>query len=206
MTRLIIALTGEARAGKDTVADRLVSKHGFTRIALADEVRRAALAIDPWITIDEQERRTHGLTTGPLPVRLSAVVDMLGWDEAKKIREVRRTLQRVGTEGGWQIHGEDLWTTLADRKIAALDEITPVVITDARMPHEQPWIDEIHAVGVKIIRPDNPHRLQGEAARHLSEQGGIRTDHTLLNDTTIDELDLRVDALVAQLHTQKKET
>lgn len=196
MTRLIIALTGEAHAGKDTVADRLVSQHGFARIALADEVRRAALAMDPWIMTDDQDSGR----------RLSAVVEALGWDEAKKIKEVRRTLQRTGTEGGWQIHGTDLWTALADRKIAALDAQTPVVITDARMPHEQPWLDEIHAVGVEIIRPDNPHRLQGETAQHLSEQGGIRADRTVLNDTTIDELNLRVDALVAQLRTQEKET
>jgi hypothetical protein len=39
MKRIIIALTGAAGAGKDTVADFLVRRHGFTKMAFADILR-----------------------------------------------------------------------------------------------------------------------------------------------------------------------
>lgn len=40
MSELFLALSGVSRAGKDTVADVLVERHGFVKIALADEVKR----------------------------------------------------------------------------------------------------------------------------------------------------------------------
>jgi hypothetical protein len=40
MTPLLIGLTGQLKSGKDTVADRLVSHHGFVKIGFADTIRR----------------------------------------------------------------------------------------------------------------------------------------------------------------------
>ncbi len=201
MSRTIIALTGRARAGKDTVAAHLAKAHGFQTIALADEVRRAALAINPWVCVED----THDVLPSLAPVRLAHLVNTMGWDRAKQIPEVRRLLQTIGTEAGWQIHGVDLWTSRADTKIAELAPDTPVVITDARMPHEQLWIDRIGATVIEIQRPDNPHELSGTTATHLSEQGGIRAEHVLLNDSTKEALYHRIDALLAQITDHDEE-
>lgn len=40
---MIVGLSGQAGAGKDTVADFLVEHHGFVKIALADPIKRAAM-------------------------------------------------------------------------------------------------------------------------------------------------------------------
>ena len=37
---MIIGITGKAGAGKDTVADYLISHEGFKKIALADPIKR----------------------------------------------------------------------------------------------------------------------------------------------------------------------
>ena len=36
----IIGVSGQANSGKDTIADYLISKHGFVRVALADPIKR----------------------------------------------------------------------------------------------------------------------------------------------------------------------
>jgi len=43
-----IALTGKARAGKDTVANYLVERYGYYRAAFADDMKAFAREIFPW--------------------------------------------------------------------------------------------------------------------------------------------------------------
>lgn len=49
---MIIGLSGQARAGKDTVADFLVKNHGFVKIAFADEIKRICMRL--WDFSEEQ--------------------------------------------------------------------------------------------------------------------------------------------------------
>ena len=44
---MIIGLTGYARSGKDTVAQILVDKFGFTRVAFADPIRDFCYQVNP---------------------------------------------------------------------------------------------------------------------------------------------------------------
>ncbi|WP_277209196.1 hypothetical protein [Isoptericola croceus] len=45
----IVALSGYARAGKDTVADRLVEAHGYRKFAHADVLRESLFELDPFL-------------------------------------------------------------------------------------------------------------------------------------------------------------
>lgn len=142
-TTHVIGLTGLARAGKDTVAGHLIQHAHFQRVAFADALRGAALALDPWVivadpaqvgldAINDEPVRTQRFT----PMRLSTVVHTMGWERAKdEVPEVRRILQRLGTEAGWKIHGEMLWVTPVLNTIAANPE-TNFAITDVRFPTE----------------------------------------------------------------------
>lgn len=128
-------MSGRKRAGKDTFASRLIVAHRFVRVAFADPLRDFALALDP--LIDTR--------------RLSEVIEELGWEDAKAIPEVRRTLQRIGTEAGRKVLGESVWVNLAMRKASAAGE--NVVITDCRYPNEA---EAIRAAGGIIVRVDRP--------------------------------------------------
>jgi hypothetical protein len=44
---ILICLTGAARSGKDSVADRLVERHGFAKISFAAPLKQALRATDP---------------------------------------------------------------------------------------------------------------------------------------------------------------
>lgn len=49
MATILLGIEGHKQAGKDTFAERLTARRGYTRIAFADPLRRVALSIDPVI-------------------------------------------------------------------------------------------------------------------------------------------------------------
>ena len=96
----LIGFAGAARSGKDTAARALVDD-GWTRRAFADKVRDMLYALNPVIADADY---SEGTTT------LRYEVDNYGWEFTKETySEVRGYFQRLGTEGGREILGEDLW-------------------------------------------------------------------------------------------------
>ena len=168
--RQIVGLCGYATSGKDTAAMGLIEA-GWTRVALADGVRDATLAFNPMV---EQ-------TLDGKPVYLSYKLEGNGWDYAKINGEIRRLLQRMGTEAGRNIHGDDCWIKLAKRKIDAAPG--NVVITDVRFANEA---EAIRSWGGKVIRIDRPG--VGPVNGHASESLDFEADLVLRNVGTIEEL------------------
>lgn len=179
--RIIIGLTGKARSGKDTVGQFLAQNHGYTRAAFGDKLKEAAYALNPII---------KPLIYGSLT--LQEIVDRYGWEHAKDhYPEVRRILQALGTEAGWQIHGKNLWVRALEHAIADLPNTAPIVITDVRYQHEADWIKLHWGVIIDVRRPNSDDALTGDAATHSSEQAEITPDHIIVNDGTLDQLQAR---------------
>lgn len=173
---MIIGLTGHAGSGKDEAAKALVAL-GWTRLAFADPMRAALLALDPYI------RQANA--------PLSKVINTYGWDEAKRsYHEIRELLQRFGTEVGRNVHGEDCWIRIAMNEVA--DECikgNDVVITDCRFDNEAEYVRKAGGVVVKIVRPGvgavNEHASDAGVSEHLIDwqifNGGRVEDlHTLI--------------------------
>lgn len=178
-----IGLVGNAGAGKDTVANELVRQYGYTRVAFADPVRAALLALDPMV-VDEQGN-----------VRLSTIVETLGWENAKRLYpEVRYLLQRLGTDA-IRTQTPDYWLNLAYRAAQLVEG--PVVFTDTRFTNEIEMVDECGGVIVHVNRNNNPV-LSGTAASHASENDWRSWQHTTLLQNNGNMLDLyeAVDTLI----------
>ena len=186
---LIIGLVGKARSGKDTVGQMLVRQHGFVRDALADDLKIAALALDPWIRRQDQSF-----------LRLSELIEQVGWESAKANPEVRTLLQRLGTEAGWRMHGQNLWTDRVEARIKA-EPNTDRVITDIRMPHEADWLHDVGGILMRITRPDH-QGTTGANSRHESETGvdAMAVDIEVFNDGSLADLETKVNRLVQILH------
>lgn len=127
----IIGLAGYARSGKDEAAKILVEEYGFTRVAFADKLREFLYALNP--LIHPSEKNYFGLHKSP--TRLQDVIDRHSWDGYKETdykHEIRALLQRLGTEAGRDVLGENIWVD------AALDgvEAEKIVVTDCRFPNE----------------------------------------------------------------------
>lgn len=181
----IVGITGKAGAGKDTAAAFLIENYGFQRIAFGDALKEAAVALDPLVSIGDTAATHEGISE-TLAVRLSELVELNGMDEAKQLPDVRRLLQRLGTEVGRELWGENFWV---ERAVAKIDPEAPgVVFTDVR------FINEAHAVAhglggllVEIQRPDRVELAEGTAI-HASEIIDFETHWQLVNDKTPDDL------------------
>jgi hypothetical protein len=176
----LVAVSGYARTGKDSIVGFLVEDHGFTRVAFADIMRECALALDPLIELN------HVMATK----RLSELVEEFGWDEAKeRWAEVRRTLQRLGTEVGRNILGQNIWVDAAFNR---LDSTGSYAIADARFWNEAIAVERRDGQVWRVERPG-----YGPVNDHPSETGldDWPFDVRFVNDRTLE--DLRGDVAIA---------
>ncbi len=178
---MIIGLSGYAQTGKDTVAQHLVEHYGFTRIAFADPIREALYALNPMIT-DIPEL---------LGVRLSWLVDRLGWEFVKQDSgQVREYLQRMGTEVARNQWGQDFWVDLAMKKAG---NIANVVITDVRFPNEY---DAIVANGGEVWRVEKPGVVAVNAHPSETALDSYPFRRCVLNNGSKDDLYATLDYMI----------
>lgn len=172
---MVIAITGYARSGKDTIGEILMSK-GFERVSFADPLKEMTLE----------------LLRVFLPIT-HAVVKEKGWDWAKEnLPEARRWLQEIGSM--MRASDEDYWIKEAIYKINTIND---AVITDLRYKNEgirlneefETYIIRVHRPGVK---PANSHSSETELDQ-------IPPDFTVINDGTIEELREKILHILAKI-------
>jgi len=175
-----IGLIGKKRSGKDTFGAALIDTLGFTRVAFADPVRQAALDLDPYIG----RPALPGHLAPQKDVRLSEVIETIGWESAKDyVPEVRRVLENFGTNSIRKLD-PDFWVRMAVEKIRSTPG--PVVVTDVRFPNEADKIRELGGHVVRIVRPG----FESAPGSHICETSldDYEADVTFYNDSSIDEL------------------
>jgi len=148
----LIGITGYAQHGKDSLAQHLVDKYGYTRIGFADQLKELALRVNP-LVLDETTFR-----------RLDEAVRTEGWESAKQVPEVRRVLQELGT-GVRDVLGEDAWIEALFRKLIPGGKF---VVADVRFPNEA---EELSAYGAMMIRVN---RINTDGTPF---DNGVGTDH-----------------------------
>ena len=189
---MIIGLSGFARSGKDTFANRLVSAHGFTRIAFADTLRNFLYALNP-IVHAKAGTEIYGHEDQEVVLwHLQEVIDIHTWDRYKESvfgPEIRRLLQRLGTEAGRQTLWDTIWI---DAALKDLDPEKNYVVTDARFLNEFKAITDLGGTIVRIERPG-----VGPQSDHASETEALQYNfyNVIQNDGTIEGLNRKVDDL-----------
>lgn len=177
---MIIGLSGYAQTGKDTIANYLIKNYGFTRVAFADPIREAVYKLNPKINIADMRG-----------VSLATAVDSLGWETVKvESEDARWLLQRMGTEVGREIFGDNFWVDQAMKKAVGHDK---VVITDVRYPNELEAILGHSGTVWRVIKDDT-----GAVNRHASESAldGYDFEYIIFNNDTIESLYESVDSFM----------
>lgn len=178
---MIIGLSGYARSGKDEAAKALIEA-GFIRLAFADKLREVLYALNPYVVDD----------SGYEHVNLQTVIDDYGWDGYKETpwgSEIRRLIQRLGTEAGRQTLWDSIWVD------ATMNQIIPgqnYVITDVRFPNEA---NAVKQAGGRVWRIERPG--VGPANTHASEVSLDDWDFDVIiaNDGTIEEYHRKIRAV-----------
>jgi hypothetical protein len=200
---ILIALTGAARAGKDSVADRLVERHNFTKISFAAPLKQALKATDPILGF-------HPYKPGEL-VRLSEALANESEDVIKQtFPEYRRLLEKLGTEGIRAIDNE-FWLKAAVGKIDLDNDNGRYVFPDARFQNEVDavreaaiWYDAANAWHTDaaeawhVVRPSLVGPV-GELHASAALHGNLGEDREVVNDSTLDDLYSIVDGIVQEL-------
>lgn len=175
---LLVGLAGYARSGKDTAAQALV-EGGWRRDAFADRLKAFLYRQNPLVTT---------FPDAP-PVRLAALVNALGWEQAKeRYPEVRRLLHATGTDAGRVTLGEDVWID------ALFNDWEPereaLVISDVRFPNEARAVRRAGGVLIWIERPGVGPARDEHGAPYASEVAlkNFGFDARLVNDGTLYDL------------------
>jgi hypothetical protein len=170
---MIIGLSGYARSGKDTIADILVKEHGFVKLAFADPMREALRRINPFIEVNDIQH-----------MPLDQALRVYSWEDLKQESpDIRGLMQRIGTEMGREMFGENIWVELAIKEANKYKK--PIVMSDTRFKNEAEAIRNSGGFVVRVERPGV------EAANsHVSEHDldGYEFDVTIQNTGTLEDL------------------
>lgn len=194
---IVVALTGLARSGKDSVADILVRDHGFSKMSFAAPLKRMVRNLNPIVGFEDISCCDDCPPEAPAVVRLQDLYDWgLTEDEMKASEygdEVRRLWQRFGTDV-MRAEQDDYWIQKAkdDMFESGYDR---VVFTDCRFPNEADMVytlsvdyEQINSSVWQVTRPG----VVLQEGAHASEQwaGRMAEEITLHNDGSLDDLAL----------------
>lgn len=148
---LLVGLAGRAGSGKDYTFAIVKSLFPEAKkISFSDPLKSILVAADPYVS--HRDRLSH--------VLLGAT----GFEQVKnESAEVRRLLQRLGTDGMRRHLGDDVFVRAAMKKV---DSRAFNVFTDVRFANEAEAIRASGGVIVKVERPGN-ERVVGD---HVSER------------------------------------
>jgi hypothetical protein len=199
---MIIAFAGRKLAGKDSAAQALIARHGFTRVGLADPLKDMFSAV---FHIKREHLDDQNLKEVPFeePIKITRSqlehLNMLiefknihiseaAYQEVMKfegttITSIRHGLQLVGTDIVRNNINPDIWLEIFTNNIKGRKNI---VVTDARFPNERAYLKAAGAVLILVERLGLPN-----TDLHISEQllgTPDEYDVVVINESTIHAL------------------
>lgn len=150
----LIAITGIAGSGKDTLADGFAERFGMEKVSFARAMKKGVQAMfdlpDKAVFGDKTEKEK------PIP-KLKGIT-------------ARRILQTLGTEWGRNIIDEDIWVHPVSGQWDSMPDDHPgMVISDLRFDNEAEWVKKMGGFIVQVQTPD--HTLITSKSTHASELG-----------------------------------
>ena len=207
---MIIGICGFIGSGKDTIADFLVSHHGYRRESFASTLKDAVASVFGWDRI-----MLEGTTKAS---RVWREQEDEWWSERLGIKVTPRlVLQLWGTDVCRKAYHDDIWIASLENKLRKIED--DIVISDCRFPNEIQAIKNLGGEVIRVIRGAEPawyekaidcnagmKKIGWSIAKMVLEDQGIHAseyawvgtdfDHILDNNSTLDNLHQQVNDLV----------
>lgn len=192
----IIAICGAKRSGKDVLADHLVKKYNYERLAFADHLKNVVKSLfnfdNDQVGIGEDiETDKKDIIDERWGITPRAALQFFGTEiMQEKIQELLPTIKR------------NFFANILKKYIENAEEGKKFVISDLRFIHEYDMLANISNIGhkdkmiVRVIRPSK-HRAKDQEP-HVSEleYTNIPYDIIMINNGSIDEYINRFEKLI----------
>lgn len=177
---MLVAMTGQKRSGKDTVAEVLSRKGDFERVSFAGTLKGMIKFLLMSAGMSDAEAEDH-INGDRKEVPLAVLQG----------KSARYAMQTLGTE--WRdFLGKDLWTDIVRAKIEAT---LNVVITDMRFLHEEAFVDEIGSLKVRVVRAGQPP-ISADAHPSEQEMMAIQPHLTVFNHGSMDDIQIAAEVVL----------
>ena len=209
---MILGVTGLIGSGKDTIADYLVTEHGFKRVSFAASLKDAVSAVFGW------DREMLEGTSKQSRAWREEVDEW--WADRLAMPELtpRWVLQYWGTDVFRNHFHTDIWVASVENKLRQTKD--DIVITDCRFSNEVNAIKSSGGITCRVFRGENPVWYQAAVDYnkgpdgnsgwalgkskldkhkvHASEYSsvGLKYDHFIDNNGTINDLHQQVNQLL----------
>lgn len=209
---MLIGMTGLKRSGKDTVANYLVKKYGYTRKAYGDKLKEVVhIMFNMHNVTDDNKEDNHSCVTNPNKIRQG--FEMLGCSE-EQINDLETKFYKVfepwwvssinGWQQGYNISPRKAYQFLGTEVLRDYDPDVwvrnigsvrgKVVVSDVRFENEAEYIFSNGGVVVEVVNP----RLVAEDG-HISENVEINATYRVMNDSTFEYLYTQIDNLIVNM-------
>jgi hypothetical protein len=211
---VLIGITGQARAGKDTTAEYLAKKYGFVRVGLADPMKRFCAEV-----FDFSDEQLYGDKRDEPDLRYQKDYVAIKADGTRERRYLtpRYALQTLGTEWGrdcysniWIEYGVRVAETILEGRhsysvksglILHSDwEPCPgVVFSDLRFRNEFDAVCKAGGTMMRIKRPGYDGNVGAENHASEAEQKSLSDsafDFVLDNSDSFEHLYKQIDAIM----------
>ena len=192
----IIAICGAKRSGKDVLADHLVKKYNYERLAFADPLKLAVKSLfnfdDDQVGIGEDEGTDKkDLIDERWGITPRAALQFFGTEVMQeKIQELLPNIKR------------NFFANTLKSRIENAEEGKKFVISDLRFIHEYYMLATLSNIAnkdkmiVRVIRPSNNRTKEQEPHISEVEYTNIPYDIIMINNGSIDEYISRFEKLI----------
>lgn len=180
-----IGICGPAGAGKSTAAERLVERWRFNRVRFAGPLKAMMLALGC-----SAEQVDGALKEVPSPLLCG--------------RTPRQAMQWLGTEWGRDLIGRELWIEAWRSAVEASPGFWSadrgwdrlIVADDVRFANEAQAIRDRGGI---VLRVERLGAGSTSGSEHASEKPDFEPDRVILNDGSVPEFLMQIDALAMSL-------